>query len=32
MKFMNNEETSTPLGRLGDRIRGWVSLEFNPAP
>jgi hypothetical protein len=32
MKFMDDEETSTPLGRLGDRIRDWVSLELNPAP
>lgn len=31
MKFMDDEETSTPLGRLGDRIRDWVSLELNPA-
>jgi hypothetical protein len=31
MKFMDDEQTSTPLGRLGDRIRDWVSLELNPA-
>ena len=29
---MDDGETSTPLGRLGDRIRDWVSLELNPAP
>ena len=30
MKFMDYEETSTPLGRLGDRISDSISLELNP--
>ena len=30
--FMDDEETSTPLDHLGDRIRDSVSLELNPAP
>jgi hypothetical protein len=30
MKFMDDEETSTPLGRLGDRISDSISLELNP--
>jgi hypothetical protein len=29
---MDDEETSTPPGRFGDRIRDWVSPELNPAP
>ena len=29
MKFMDYEETSTPLGRLGDRISDSISLELN---
>lgn len=31
MKFLDDEETSTPLGRLRDRIRDWVSAELDPA-
>ena len=30
MKFMDDEETSTPLARLGDRISDSISLELNP--
>ena len=29
MKFMDDEGTSTPLGRLGDRISDSISLELN---
>jgi hypothetical protein len=32
MKFMEDEETSTPLGRLRDRIGDSISLELNPLP
>jgi hypothetical protein len=30
MKFMEDEVTSTPLGRLRDRISDWVSAELSP--
>ncbi len=30
VKFMDDEVTSTPLGRLRDRISDWVSVELNP--
>lgn len=30
MKFMDDEDTSTPLGRLRDRIIGRVSSECSP--
>lgn len=32
VKFMDDEVSSTPLGRLRDRISDWVSLELNPFP
>lgn len=30
VKFMDDEVSSTPLGRLRDRISDWVSLELYP--
>jgi hypothetical protein len=30
MKFMEDEVTSTPLGRLRDRISDWVCVELSP--
>jgi hypothetical protein len=30
MKFMEDEEASTPLSRLRDRISDSISLELNP--
>ncbi len=30
VKFMDDEVSSSPLGRLRDRITDWVSLELQP--
>ncbi len=30
VKFMDDEVTSTPLGRLRDRIGDWISAECSP--
>ena len=30
MKYMDDEDYSTPLGRLGGRISDWVSAELDP--
>jgi hypothetical protein len=30
VKYMDDEESSTPLARLRDRIRDWVSAELDP--
>ena len=29
-KYMEDDESSTPLGRLGDRINEWISAELTP--
>jgi hypothetical protein len=31
MKHMDDEDYTTPIGRLGGRITDWISAELEPA-
>ena len=29
-KYMDDEESSTPMSRLGDKISDWIASELDP--